>query len=159
MNLPETDFWSVSGPRLHVLAEEATGSVARIVPPPGVAVVAHMDGANMADADGVFEQFWRELRFPDYFGWNWPALLDCLRDLQWLPADRYLVVIRNPGRLLSSAPEEREVFLQTLMWASDAWASPHGKPGGTGIPFNVLLFCGDAELDGIRHEVRRIQEN
>lgn len=29
------------------------------------------------------------LRLPDYFGRNWDALFDCLRDLSWLPPGRF----------------------------------------------------------------------
>ncbi|MGW2601710.1 barstar family protein [Streptomyces klenkii] len=58
----------------------------------------------MGDSDGVFEQFWEQFRLPDYFGWNWNALSDCLRDLHWLPADQCIVVIENSERLLSGRP-------------------------------------------------------
>ncbi|MFK0106416.1 barstar family protein [Streptomyces sp. NPDC091217] len=37
--------------------------------------------------DDVFQKFWDAFRLPDYFGWNWPALRDCLRDLGWLSSD------------------------------------------------------------------------
>ena len=32
------------------------------------------------------------LRFPEYFGRNWDALSDCLRDLSWLPPGRVRLV-------------------------------------------------------------------
>jgi hypothetical protein len=31
------------------------------------------------------------LKFPDYFGWNWDALDECLRDLSWLPPGRVIL--------------------------------------------------------------------
>lgn len=37
----------------------------------------------------------RALRFPAYFGYNWDALLDCLRDLEWLPDASRLIVFRH----------------------------------------------------------------
>ncbi|MEV4744343.1 barstar family protein [Streptomyces sp. NPDC049555] len=116
-----------------------------------------MDGADMADADGVFEQFWEKLKFPDYFGWNWPALLDCLRDLHWLPADHYMIIVRRSGLLLSSVADERAIFLRTMMRAAEDWVSPqHRRPGGASVPFNVVLFCDDSEVDGLRRELREV---
>ncbi|WP_229890739.1 barstar family protein [Streptomyces mashuensis] len=114
-----------------------------------------MDGEKMLTSDGVFEEFWEGFRFPDYFGWNWNALLDCLRDLHWRPADRYLTVISNSGRLLSGAPDEREIFFKTLHRVAMEWANPHGKPGGKGVPFNLLLFCDSEEVEGLRGDVER----
>ncbi|MBR0705334.1 barstar family protein [Bradyrhizobium liaoningense] len=32
-----------------------------------------------------------QLSFPDYFGGNWDALEECIRDLSWLPSGRVLV--------------------------------------------------------------------
>jgi hypothetical protein len=32
-----------------------------------------------------------QLRIPDWFGWNWDALQDSLRDLSWLSEDTVVV--------------------------------------------------------------------
>ncbi|KNB53111.1 hypothetical protein AC230_10465 [Streptomyces caatingaensis] len=114
-----------------------------------------MDACDMTDPDGVFGQFWEKFRFPDYFGWNWSALLDCLRDLNWLPADRYMVVIDNAGALLSGAVEELHLFVRALEGAAEAWANSRAKPGRTGVPFKVLLFCEPGELPGDLHRTWR----
>jgi RNAse (barnase) inhibitor barstar len=36
-----------------------------------------------------------KLRFPGYFGWNWDALDECLRDLAWLPPSRPVVIVHE----------------------------------------------------------------
>ncbi|WP_233257717.1 barstar family protein [Micromonospora sp. S4605] len=64
----------------------------------------------MTDAGHVFYEFSDALLFPGYFGWNWDALSDCLRDLSWLPADGYLIVIENAPRLLSSSVEDQHTL-------------------------------------------------
>ncbi|WP_424887551.1 barstar family protein [Streptomyces sp. XH2] len=131
---------------LRVVARDATARELDLLPASsGMTFVARLDGASMADSDGVFEQFWEQLRFPDYFGWNWNALLDCLRDLNWLPADRYLVVIENSTQLLSGSPEERGHFFGLLKQVAEHWHSPHHKPRGVGIPFTVLIVCEPGE--------------
>ncbi|MEV0005500.1 barstar family protein [Micromonospora sp. NPDC050980] len=78
-----------------MLARTTRLSVDDAVPPSGEVAVARLDGAAMTDVDGVFEQFSDALRFPSYFGWNWPAFSECLQDLHWLAARRYLVLIEN----------------------------------------------------------------
>ncbi|UQI43739.1 barstar family protein [Streptomyces sp. HU2014] len=147
------DLWSTEGAWLHVQTRDVTAMAVDLVPPPGITFTGRLDGARMGDSDGVFEQFWNQFRFPDYFGWNWPALSDCLRDLQWIKADRYLVVIENAGSVLDGTPDDWETFLGTLHRASAHWANPHEKPAGVGIPFNVLLVCDPEEVAEVRERV------
>jgi hypothetical protein len=142
-------MWNEAEQWLHVRANDSMVPVGQAVPPSGVAVVARVDGARMVDSDGVFGQFYDALRFPTYFGWNWSAFSDCLGDLAWLPADRYLIVIENSALVLSSSSEERELFFEVLAKAARAWANPLGKIGGQGVPFNVVLMCDASELEAL----------
>ena len=34
------------------------------------------------------------LKFPTWFGHNWDALSDCLTDMSWWPAGRYVIILR-----------------------------------------------------------------
>ncbi|MET8091928.1 barstar family protein [Micromonospora sp. NPDC005220] len=121
-----------------------------LLPATGRFVVARLDGKRMTDADHTFYEFSDALLFPGYFGWNWNALSDCLRDLHWLPADGYLVVIENVQRLLSNSAEDRHILFQILWQAVERWASPLGGV----VPFTVLLLCdSDVEASEVRHEV------
>ncbi|MEV0094093.1 barstar family protein [Streptomyces sp. NPDC050738] len=43
-------------------------------------VVLRLDGRELGDEASLFRVFARELSFPGYFGHNWDALVDCLRD-------------------------------------------------------------------------------
>ena len=62
------------------------------------------------DAEGVndnvtlFDRVAEALDFPDYFGRNWDALHECLRDLDWLAGDGYALVGQNAGAIWSAAP-------------------------------------------------------
>lgn len=39
---------------------------------------------DMTDIDIFFKKVSKKLEFPDYFGYNWNALNDCLQDFSWL---------------------------------------------------------------------------
>ena len=43
--------------------------------------------------DQLFMALRRELNLPSYFGGNWDALADCLRDLSWI--DSHLVIVAH----------------------------------------------------------------
>jgi hypothetical protein len=49
---------------------------------PDDAFVAHL--SNVHNKEELLRQLFIKLRFPDYFGFNWDALYDCLRDFDWL---------------------------------------------------------------------------
>lgn len=87
-----------------------------------------------------------------YFGWNWDALSDCLCDLSWYPADRYLIVIDHAEDMLVGRAEERKILFSVLSRAAREWASPLGRPGGVGVPFKVVLLCAGKSVDALRVE-------
>lgn len=41
--------------------------------------------AGISTSDALLTELSERLRFPDYFGGNWNALVECLGDLEWLP--------------------------------------------------------------------------
>jgi RNAse (barnase) inhibitor barstar len=67
-----------------------------------------------------------KLRFPRYFGWNWDALEECLRDLSWLPAARPVAIVHQD---LPFGPggENRQVYLSILQGVLDHWAKDGGR--------------------------------
>jgi RNAse (barnase) inhibitor barstar len=123
---------------MHLVLSNASAPLLRSIPPNGLSFVARIDGATMLNAESVFREFDEKMRFPAYFGWNWAALSDCIRDLGWLSADR-LVVVENFESVLTDDVEGRESLLSVLLRATTHWANPLGKVGGQGVPFNVVL--------------------
>lgn len=64
----------------------------------------------------------RGLRFPSYFGWNWDALDECLRDLSWL-GDMRKVTIVHDGRPFSPGGELFALYCDLLAEAVAAQQS------------------------------------
>ena len=60
------------------------------------------------------------LDFPSYFGWNWDAFEECLRDLSWIPTPANIVLIHH-DLPLSNDVGEAATYLSIL---KDAMGNP-----------------------------------
>ena len=69
----------------------------------------------------LFGVFRRELRLPNYFGENWDALSDCLRDLSWIRSHRVILLHEDLPRLDCESLAE---YVDILQEAIHDW-----KPG------------------------------
>lgn len=72
------------------------------------------------------------LEFPWWFGQNWDALADCLGDLDWLPAEGYLLLLDDPSELRGAAPEDYAVAVEIFAEAAREWRERK-------IPFRVFI--------------------
>lgn len=110
-----------------------------------VGVVINLDGASARTLDDFFSLLSERLEFPDYFGSNWPALKDCLTDLEWLPANFYCLVFKNSDLLFKDEPIERKAFIATMKSVAEEWAAPVAlgewwdRPA---VPFHTVLDLG-----------------
>jgi len=64
-----------------------------------------VDGGAMVDRASMFDEFATACDFPDWFGRNWDAFVDCLRDLSWLPDAPVVVLWQRSGVFASAAPQ------------------------------------------------------
>ncbi|WP_078973168.1 barstar family protein [Streptomyces sp. MMG1533] len=115
-----------------------------------------MAGREMIDADGVFTQLYEHLRLPDYFGWNWDALRDCLQDLSWLTASHFLLIIDDAEFVLSGSGDEYQIFYRALLDAAKYWAAKPELPGQAGVSFRVVLLCSPQASSGLNADVRSL---
>lgn len=74
----------------------------------------------------------KQLKLPSYFGGNWDALADCLRDFNWLSASGYVLHVTGQEKFAKSAPEDYETALAVITEAAEFWK-------GRGTPFVMLI--------------------
>jgi len=81
----------------------------------------------------------RGMRFPEWFGHNWDALLDCLSDLGWCPAEGYVVILEHCDGIHGRAEAEFVQTLQIFESAANEWREQ-----------GISLWCFvDMQADGI----------
>jgi len=70
----------------------------------------------------------RGLDFPDYFGWNWDALEECLCDLSWIGDVRPVVLLHADIPFAQDA-DARGIYLDILKQSVACFASTGQPPG------------------------------
>ncbi|MEV4626685.1 barstar family protein [Micromonospora sp. NPDC049523] len=107
--------------------------------PPGVSVVS---GAASRTRDGLFTEWAAALDFPDYFGRNWDALLDALRDL--VEVRPYPLVVTDAAELLADEPPAQFATLLAVL----------GSVGGESVPaLRVVLDTGAADVSTLHRRL------
>lgn len=91
-----------------------------------------IDGAGAGNGSGLIAMLAEAFEFPDYFGGNWDAVNDCLRDLEWLPAENYALVVNGSGELWQTAPEAAGALIASWQLAAESWA-------GVGVGFHLIF--------------------
>ncbi|MFJ3705328.1 MULTISPECIES: barstar family protein [Streptomyces] len=147
-----------TAPWVHVVPEQAGLPVDLLLPRTGTAFVTRLDGREMRDTDSVFQQFYDGLRLPDHFGWNWNALLDCLRDLAWLPADHYVLIVQAADEALPCDVAGRRLLFGTLLRAGRRWSSTRRPDGTDAGRLVVVLSCTAASAPDLREQLRQCEQ-
>lgn len=101
--------------------------------------VLRVDLAGCASKRTLLARLATQLDFPHGSGLNWDALSDNLRDLSWLPAAGYALLLESADALRSSAGEDFHILLDILDDTAAAW-------GREQIPFAAFV-CLEPEAD------------
>lgn len=89
---------------------------------------------GITSSEALLEELYQRLRFPDYFGGNWNALEECIRDLSWLPAGP--VVLKHHDLPLAGDVAGQKIYLSILR---DAVEKRLPVPGQR-LPDLVVVF-------------------
>ncbi|MFI9047329.1 barstar family protein [Streptomyces sp. NPDC053427] len=141
-------------PWLHGGAKQDALPVDLLLPVTGRTYVARLDGREMHDTDAVLQQFYDGLKLPDYFGWNWNVLSDCLRDLKWLSADHYVLIVEAADEALSGATSEQRLLFNTLLQAGQRWSYAQRSEGIELGRLVVVMSCDDASVPSLQGRLR-----
>ena len=132
--------------------------IARRDVPDGILLV-EADAALMMNYEGLFRELAAVFQFPDYFGKNYNALDECITDLDWLPAEGYLFVIKNSARLLiEESDDDLGVLLRILDEAGKEWADPYIEwwaEKREGLPFHTILQMSEDEMPGFESRLEK----
>jgi hypothetical protein len=140
---------STNPPCLYTLAA-TDGAIADVVmrlntSRPGAAVRV-VRGRKSRTVERFFDEVSAALQFPYYFGENWDAFDEMIADLDWLPAEAYLLVFTEADLTLVDEDDEKlRILIDTLSLARDEWLTPNQyiprqRPQ---TPFHVVLQCND----------------
>jgi RNAse (barnase) inhibitor barstar len=93
-----------------------------------------IEGDLIKDSNSLFLEMSEKLKFPEYFGKNWNALQDCLRDLEWIPSDYgYIIIWSNASIMMMTSPDEFFEFMNILQYVNEYWS-------GIGKIFKLIVF-------------------
>ncbi len=95
--------------------------------------------AKAGDKEHMLSAIAKSLKFPDWFGHNFDALADCLADMEWKPADGYVVLLEHCDGIHGKAEEDFLSALHIFEQAANDWRE-------MGVPFWCLV---EMQADGI----------
>lgn len=79
------------------------------------------------------------LDFPMASGRNWEGLLDCLCDLQWLPAPGYVLLLEGAGEMHAHDESDFDALVAVLDKAQAAWRARK-------VPFWAFMALRDTDI-------------
>lgn len=142
-------FTSIRRPHLHLWlgdVSELRSKSHQLIDQLGHYIVRLLDGKGMGGKEGVFTEFAAALSFPNYFGKNWDAFDECVKDLGWLPAAGYVLVVSEAAELLRDDLKEMPILISVLDGAGESWAAAADPR-----PFHVAFGCSP-EYEGVMEQ-------
>lgn len=95
--------------------------------------LATLDGTSIESKDELMAAIAAALEFPDYFGGNWDALDESLRDLgSWLHDAGHVLAIADGESLWRRRPELAGMLVRAWTDAARHW-------GEQGAPFHLVF--------------------
>jgi len=86
-----------------------------------------IDIGHAHDKADFLEHMARAMGFPQWFGRNWDALADCLKDLSWLPGKGWVVVLEKSKHFGAGHSHEFQEAMDLMGEIADYWRAQN-KP-------------------------------
>ena len=91
-----------------------------------------VDGEAVYTKEQLLREFFDTCEFPDYFGFNWDALEECLRDYSFAPAKGYIFGLLGSVKLKTRLEKELKLLQEIFEEAAKVWEND-------GVLFVLLL--------------------
>ncbi|MGI0486156.1 barstar family protein [Pantanalinema rosaneae CENA516] len=101
-----------------------------------------LDGQTITNKLEFLKACAQAMEFPPYFGLNWDAFEDSLTDLDWLPAQGYVVLYDYPERFAQADPGEWATALEIFQAAIEYWQDAN-------VPMYILLKTSSPSFGNI----------
>ncbi|HWU78373.1 MAG TPA: barstar family protein [Rhodanobacter sp.] len=89
--------------------------------------VCRIDLSGCRDKEELLLRLAVSLQLPTTFGYNWDALADCLRDLDWMPAWGHVLLFDHVDELREAAGADYDILLGMLDDAA-TFGEEHDRP-------------------------------
>ena len=131
---------SAKPPWLHLVVLDREETPASVLAVPSGFAARTINGRRTRTKRGLLSEFARALDFPANSGHNWDAFEELLADLEWLPAEGYLLMVTDADELLADDPEDYPTFVAVTTQVAEEWATPqHGAAARRAVPFHICL--------------------
>jgi RNAse (barnase) inhibitor barstar len=107
-------------------------TVEQIAAEPGTKVF-YLDGKKINSKQTFLKQAAEAMEFPPYFGANWDAFDECITDLTWCPAQRYVILYDHADIFAQAEPTQYQIALDILNSAKEYWEANN-------IPLKFLVI-------------------
>ena len=91
-----------------------------------------IDAARIDDKGKLLGAIAASMQFPSYFGGNWDALEECLRDLSWLGGSGYALIVRDAEHLWRDHHRLAANLIESWLLCAGYWAARE-------VPFHLVL--------------------
>lgn len=132
MNQYLTFMTSNPKPLVAANRKQTVEKIIKVLSEQGIQVF-YLDGEEISNKETFLEKVATAMNFPSYFGANWDAFEECITDLTWYPAEKYVTIYERPDIFVQADPTGWQTALDILRAAEEYWQAKN-------IPLNVFLL-------------------
>lgn len=111
---------------------------------PRQTAVRTIRGKRCTSKESTLQEWAAALQFPSYFGSNWDAFEDCIRDLDWLNTRRVVAVVTSAENVLARSPRDFTTLIDILRLAQKE------------TPLLVVFQCAPEHAAAFRARIDKI---